>query len=446
MIAESVDERATKNVVFNISGSLIIKGVALIVGLATTPAYMSYFSNNLTLGIWFTLLSLLTWILFCDLGLGNGLRNELVVALSKRDYGLARSYISSTYIATALISVVLCVLLLSSILFVDWSVFFGIENTSAEYGVVKSSLAIVFCGVIMQLFLRTSESILYALQKAVIPSAFALTTNIIVLLYLVGSIFLGIKGDLISLSLVYVAATNIPLVLATIYLFVFPLKQCAPTVRSFSIELSLKVIKLGGAFFFLQITALILGTSMVIMLISVTCGPESVVVYGVYNKLFSQFYTVMVIAMVPMWSAVTKALGEGRFAWINSAYRKINLLCLALFLAQFILIPFLQMFFDIWLGQNSFTVSNVTEFIFVLNTGVMLLYSSTSYMCNGLNEVKSQLLWMVVAAIVVVPLTFFFTSFWKCFEAVVLAQSIALLPYCIFQTLHLKKSIRKSVE
>ena len=68
----------TVNVLKNIANAVVIKGGGIIVGLLTTPAYMDYFSKNEILGIWFTILSVVTWMLNFDLGIGNGLRNRLV--------------------------------------------------------------------------------------------------------------------------------------------------------------------------------------------------------------------------------------------------------------------------------------------------------------------------------------------------------------------------------
>ena len=66
----------------NVLGALLVKGGALIVNLFTLPAYIKYFNQNEVLGVWYTVLSLLNWILTFDLGIGNGLRNHLTEALA----------------------------------------------------------------------------------------------------------------------------------------------------------------------------------------------------------------------------------------------------------------------------------------------------------------------------------------------------------------------------
>ena len=79
----------------NVIGAFAVKGASLILSLFTMPAYMRFFEDEQILGVWFTLLSVLSWILNFDLGIGNGLRNNLTSALAMGDRNAAKEYISS---------------------------------------------------------------------------------------------------------------------------------------------------------------------------------------------------------------------------------------------------------------------------------------------------------------------------------------------------------------
>src|SRR3970040_2909317 len=48
-------------------------------------------------GVWVTLASVLSWFGYLDFGLGNGLRNNLAEAVAKKEYYLAKIYVSTTY-------------------------------------------------------------------------------------------------------------------------------------------------------------------------------------------------------------------------------------------------------------------------------------------------------------------------------------------------------------
>ena len=75
--------KENKNIINNIIGAFVVRGGSLVISLFTMPAYFTYFQNQEILGLWFTILSVLNWILMFDLGLGNGLRNKLPIALAK---------------------------------------------------------------------------------------------------------------------------------------------------------------------------------------------------------------------------------------------------------------------------------------------------------------------------------------------------------------------------
>lgn len=74
----------TKIVIRNTFYAFVIKGIALAISFFSTPAFIRYFDNNEVLGLWYTLLSILTWFLSFDLGIGNGIRNHLVVAITEK--------------------------------------------------------------------------------------------------------------------------------------------------------------------------------------------------------------------------------------------------------------------------------------------------------------------------------------------------------------------------
>ena len=84
-----------KNVIVNILGAFVIRGLGLFLSLFSMPAYIRFFNNDITLGLWFTVLSVLNWILNFDLGIGNGLRNYVSKFYAEKRFDEAKKYISS---------------------------------------------------------------------------------------------------------------------------------------------------------------------------------------------------------------------------------------------------------------------------------------------------------------------------------------------------------------
>ena len=118
----------TINVIRNIFNSVIIKGGGIVVGLLTTPAYMNYFENQEILGVWFAILSVISWMLNFDLGIGNGLRNRLVEEMTlRKDKMAVRRLISSAYIFLISVSGTIAIIVLVGVRYVDWNKFFWIK-------------------------------------------------------------------------------------------------------------------------------------------------------------------------------------------------------------------------------------------------------------------------------------------------------------------------------
>ena len=84
-IKKLLRDKDERNLLINIGLAFAVKGVAMLISLFSMPLYIKYFDNNEALGLWYTILSMLTWIAICDLGLGNGLRNRLTEALAVGD-------------------------------------------------------------------------------------------------------------------------------------------------------------------------------------------------------------------------------------------------------------------------------------------------------------------------------------------------------------------------
>ena len=70
-----------------------------------------------------------------------------------------------------------------------------------------------------------------------------------------------------------------------------------------------------------------------------------------------------------------------------------------------------------------------------------MLYLLTAQICNGLGELKIQVRWMLTANILLLVLSIIFTRIVPHYTAVIYAQSIALVPYCIIMTRWLNKRI-----
>ena len=143
-----------RRMISNILSAFVIKGGSMLVGIFTIPAYMRFFASESILGVWYTLLSLLTWVLNFDLGIGNGMRNMLVRAMVTDDKKRMREIISSAYIGIGLLSVVFALVAMVLIPSVNWNRMLNISSNLIAESVLQQSVSIVFIGIIFQFFFK----------------------------------------------------------------------------------------------------------------------------------------------------------------------------------------------------------------------------------------------------------------------------------------------------
>ncbi|WP_047150842.1 hypothetical protein [Aneurinibacillus tyrosinisolvens] len=428
----------------NIAGTYIIKGGSLIISFFTIPAYMLYFSNQTILGLWFTIVSVLQWILTFDFGIGNGLRNKLVPALVKNDKQTIKKYVSSAYIVIGVIS--LCTILIGNFLIVlqNWNIILNISLEVIPNNVLKTVVILVFSGIVLQFFLQLITSILYAMQKTALSNSISLISSLLILLYVSFFKTGNIQTDLINLAMVSMLTVNIPLLGATVIVFSTKLKNARPSIRCYDKDYGFSILKLGGEFFWIQLALLFINSTNEII-ITRMYGSQYVVEYQVYFRLFYLVVTLFSLIANPVWSAVTKAYTSKQFDWIVKLNRVLTMLVLFISVGNLALVGFSQSIVNVWIKGDAIKINYFYAFVFVLFSGVTMKNIASSCFANGLGLLKCQTIYYSFAAIFKIPIVILLSYFIKDWICIVLANTIVLLPYSIIQSRILDKFYKKNL-
>lgn len=422
----------------------IVKGASLFIALFTTPAYMHYFNNNEVLGVWFTLLSVLSWILNCDMGIGNGLRNHLVYALNEKDWDKAKKYISSSYICLSIMAVPILLLVIGVGDFINWNKIFNVSTVIIEAQIITKTTLIILTSIILQFILRLVTSILYALQEAFVPGLLNMATNVGMLLFVIIANYLERNNNILQLAYTYLLAVNIPLVVATIWVFSKKIPKAVPSVYLFRKEYAYAVLKVGTAFLWLQLIAMIVDNTNN-YLITLFVNNSAVVEYQIYNKVFSLPMTIVMLLTTSLWSTITKAKAESNWNWISSSYNKFLKIALLFGVLEFIIIVPLQWIFDIWLGDKTIQVNYGIAMIAALSGAIMSLRTILASFSNGLCELRVQMIYMSIGAFINIPLSYMFSRVFDSYVAIIVANIISMLPYCIAQMCWCNKYLKKGI-
>lgn len=436
---------SNKNIFLNILSAYGIKGFSVLLSLFSVPAYMRFFRNQNILGVWYTILSLIEWVFMFDFGIGHGLRNKLVEAFVKKDTALAKGYISSAYVGISIIAGAFTVFSALTISFVDWNSFLNISPDIISNSMLRKTMLTVCVGIILQFELKLINSVLYAMQKSALNNFLCFISNVLIYLYLLFGNNYSDAENLFILSVVNVIATSFPLFIANIVIYGKPLSEVRPSVRYAKKTYGKEVIGIGVTLLGLQIMWMITAY-MHQFLITRLVSPEAVVNYQVYYKIFNTVASVAILALIPIWSAVTKAMVEKRYDWIKKTYRVLMLFTAVVIVGCFLIIPLLQPAVNIWLKNEAISIEADKVICMIIYCGIFVLHNVNTSISNGMSWFRLQSIWMTVAAACMIPLSILLCKFTDSWVGVVLASTISLLPYEIIQPCFFNKYIKRRRE
>lgn len=435
----SNNSEKNKIIIKNVSFSVIIKGLALIISLFSMPTYIKFFNNQVVLGLWFTILSILNWILAFDLGIGNGLRNNLASSIAKKDYNSSRKFISSAYFSIGILSIIMIIIFLLISNFIKWNSLLGISSSIVSDDSLLLALKIVFIGIILQFFLKIITSILYAIQKPFIINLISLVISSTTLVAVLVAPSRTNDINLIYMSIIHTLLTLIPYFICTIYIFTkSELKSIYPSIKYVDKESIKKVLFLGGNFFYIQIMYMIIMATNE-LLITKLHGAESVVDYSIYYRLFSILGTISIFLLAPIWSLITKVIAEKDYIWVKKLYKKLLLIATIISILEFAIIPILQIVVNFWLKENAITVNYYYSFIFASFGSLMIFNNVLSSIANGMGKLKAQTICFTIGSILKIVLSIIFVNLTHKWIYIMISCDLVILIYCVTQAICIKK-------
>lgn len=438
-------DKNDKIVLKNTFYAFLVKGVALAISLLSTPAFISYFNNNAVLGVWYTMLSVLIWFLNFDLGIGNGIRNNLTIALSENNREKAKYVISSGMFVSFIVSLALMIVGIVFLKNCNINEFLNISENIISSETLFISTGFVFIAIVLRFLLTSVSAIFYSMQKSSVNNFLALCVSVLQLIYVLLFRFDSIEQSLINLSLAYMVFSNLPILIGGIVVFFKELKDCKPNIRYVNKKYINIVLSIGGVFFICQILyMLIINTNE--FLITNLFGPKYTTEYTFYYKITSLVSMVISLAMTPIWSVITKAMTENKWSWLNNLYSKIKNVGFIVIIFEFLMIPFLQILFNIWLGVNSIKVDYFIATSFACFGSVFVYSSMLSTIVCGLAKMRLQTVCYTVGVIFKFAFVLIISKFTNNWSVVVWSNAIILLPYCVLQQIWLDRYFKNKIK
>ena len=438
-----LNNSTNKTIVKNVAGTFLLKGGTVLLHMMSIPLYLRYFNDNEVLGIWFTIINVLNWLLTFDLGIGNGLRNNLTQAISKNDTIQIKELISSAYILLGALSIVAGLVFFGLSGFIDWNSFFNIKYTVLSDIVLERCVDITMLGIIISFFLRLVIAINYALQKSALNNLIGFISAILTFGYLLlVNPSTSTIANFQTLSIFQAIAINVPLLIATIIAFRHQsLKGALPSFKYYNSSSAKAVLSLGLMFLFVQLLYMVITVTNE-WFISKFYNPRYCVDYQIYYKLFSFVGMIFMLALSPIWSAITKAYAEERYAWILKLRRLLYIAVFIVAALQIVAIPLMPTILKIWLGNKAINIDYTIIWTFVCFSIIYIWNAVQSVIVSGIGLLKLQA-WGYSFAVIFKIISIVALNQYFGWNLVVGATCIGLIPYCIAQPILINRHFSK---
>lgn len=418
--------------------SLVARISTMIIAIAIIPIYSNFFNDDGVFGVWLIVLSVVTWILNLDLGFGHGLKNKLI---EHKDEHEQKVLISSTYVATSVISMAIFIIFSIVFLFLDLNKLFGDVNNNVPRHILLISLIIITFSSSIELILKNVNAIIQSKQKNWITNLIGLISNIIVI-SIVLSINVSTSQKILFVAIAYSISIVVPYLFTNIYYFYFNSPNLRPSIKMFDKKALRLVMNFGLIFFLIQIGNLLLFASDTIIA-GRMFGSESVVEYDKYTKFFFALYSMFTAIGFPLWVTTSKYRTAKNYSGLLKTFKTLLLIGAIFSMLSIILSVFMQPIFDIWLGRFTISIKPLTLIIIVFYFSSKFLTGSLIFFNNGLEKLKAQIYVTFIGVILKLPLILLLKVIFPNlgWEVIVLVDALVYIPYIPFGFMEIKKEL-----
>lgn len=403
-----------------------LKGLSMILSLIIIPLSLNILGPN-EYGLWLTIFSFVNFFLFFDLGLGNGLKNKITIALSKNDLEAAKSFISTGYVVFAALSLTLIAILYIIIYSIDMR---SVLNTAGVSNVeLKQAMLIVGISIISSFTLKFVNTIAQAKQKISFATLGILLNNSIVVVILA---YLNITKTPISITTM-AAITAIGIIASlSITNTAFYIKNPGfiPAIKYFNPAILNSTTKLSMGFFIIQIQVIIISFTDTII-INKYLGNLEVTKYNLVYKLFNSVIILISLVSMPLWTVFTETYEKKDNMWIKNVFKKFNYIVLIAAGVFLFLGVFINPILHIWTHHNYNIPGLLVIGMVIYNIAYAWNYNFSTFL-NSISEIKVQLPYLVITSIINIPLCIYFIHLGLGSAGVVLASALCVLPFSIF--------------
>ena len=414
--------------------SLLVKVCSVLITLFYVPIVLG-FLNQEKYGIWITLTTVVNWIRVLDIGMGNGMRNKLAESIALKQYEKGRVYISTTYGILGAIFLLVLIFFIFINPFLDWQSI--LNSTSIEANELKKLTLVVFSFIILGFILQPVTLVYDAHGQSVAGGIIQLIISFISFILVYIGTFIFEKGNIILLGWIITGVPILIYIATTVYTFGVKYPHLRPSFRAIKISESGNLLRLSFQFFILQITAMIVFSSIPFV-VAHLFSPNEVTVYNITNTLFNVPAMVMSLIATPLLPLVTQAFAKEDYKWINSMLQKMNMVSIIMSLGIVLLIIISPFLFKLWIG-NKVEIPFDLSIAIGVYTIINVITVPFSIFINGIGKIRILVILAPLTIVVFLGLSIILSNLLSNVIGVSIALSISSLIGLIVTPFVLKK-------
>ena len=362
---------------------------------------MIKFLGNDIYGDWITLSSIAAWMNVGDLGIGNGLRNEVSRYYAKEDKNGIFNCIKQTNSIFAMISIVMffCVLVVGRVL-----IYFNVIPQSFFRPLIISSFFYS-----LSMFLGRTQAVALGIQKSWYLN---LTSSIGVFFSIIlykCMITYSVQPNLVLCSLINGLVILVPLSLIIIALLQKGYLSFCSSEPPNDDDLKKVIIRNGTRFYVLQITSLVLFSTDNV-LIKYLFDSYNVTKYSLIDQIYNVGASIFCVFLDSFWSGVAIHFEQNDIPWMSKTIKRLLIMHCFFIVGVSIVSLFINPIICIWTGSNSFVYN--TEIIMVFSVYCIFscfqaIFGNVNY---GINRTKMIMILAIISASINLPLSIFFAK------------------------------------
>lgn len=394
------DDSLSQKISRNILISFMSKGICILCSLLIVPLTINYV-NSTQYGIWLTISSIIAWVAYFDLGIGNGFRNRFAEAVAEGDSTLARQYVSTAYFSIGVIVFIPYIVLMLANQYIDWTSVLHVDiGNPCELNITFGIILSFFClNMVANLFM----TLVTANQEPGVASIINAVGQMLSLIVIFALTKCCPSGSLVKLSIFFSGVPVIVTIVSAIYAFSSTKYSAfAPKIRFIKLSLVKDILSMGVKFFIVCISMVFI-FQMTNVILSREIGPEAVTEYNIAFKYFSILYSVLIIVITPYWSAFTDAFSRKDYNWMIRSISKLEKIMLGVVITALVMLCVSPLFYRIWVG-GKVTVAFATSVSMTLFVISQSFANTYMYIINGIGTIRIQLVIYLISAMVSWPL------------------------------------------